>query len=126
MVDRVSAEEFRRNANDMNKLNSYADSYLLQEYHFNYLELEIEFLYSLASCFASCYINQVKDNHNIIDHIFQVDEDYYKSLYFYLRAVKLYEDNIENEWTNEKVVKLMCFARLSYTILQRKSTHLCA
>ena len=116
MVDRVSAEEFRRNANDMNKLNSYADSYLLQEYHFNYLELEIEFLYSLASCFASCYINQVKDNHNIIDHIFQVDEDYYKSLYFYLRAVKLYEDNIENEWTNEKVVKLImkrCYVNIA-------------
>ena len=41
---------------------------------------------------------------------------------------KLKGRNITIDQHEEKEIKkiLVCFARLSYTILQRKSTHLCA
>lgn len=121
-MDSISVEEFRNNSNDIHMLNSYAYNYINKKMDFEFLEFEIEFLYNLASTYANYYVNEVKAEDDISDYVFRVDDNYYKSLYFYLRAIKLFEENTKIEWISKDVIELL-MKRCYVNIANEYATH---
>ncbi|WP_349674881.1 LA2681 family HEPN domain-containing protein [Lacrimispora sp.] len=69
-------------------INSFSDSYRKGELEFESIQHEISFLYNMGSYYSKQY-----DTHNPSDVVFRKDDKYYLGTYYYLKGIKLYEDN---------------------------------
>jgi len=69
-------------------INSFSDRYLKGELEFESNQHEISFLYNMGLYYSEQY-----DTHNPSDVVFRREDKYYLAIYYYLKGIKLYEDN---------------------------------
>lgn len=70
----------------------YSDHYLNGEFIFSTVIHEISFLYNLALFFTECYSINI-DSKEYINYVFRQEDKYYYPIFYYLKAIKLYENN---------------------------------
>lgn len=72
----------------INEIETLIDKYNNSKLYFENLQNEIAFLYNIGSFYSEYYQLQ-----NLSKVIFRKEDEYYLPIYYYLKAIKLYEDN---------------------------------
>lgn len=85
------------------KLLEYAENYQKGIYNFKSIHHEICFLYDLGLLFDNCYFD------SMINDIFRKEDKFYYSLYYYLMAIKLYEQNKNILYKDDELANTMKF-----------------
>lgn len=88
----MNKDEFIKfiNVHSLNDIGRYANYYNKGEIAFDTVRHEISFLYNLGLFYSEYF--ETEDH---IELIFRKEDKYYSSVYYYLKAIKLYEDNKE-------------------------------
>lgn len=79
--------EFCENKN-IDSIGEFARRYQKGKLNFSSLQQEISFLYNIGLYFSEYY-----ETDDRIQLIFRKDDQYYLAIYFYLKGIKLYEEN---------------------------------
>lgn len=88
--DEMTKEEWKKfyEIKTIEDFKTYENRYKNNELKFERFQYEISFLYNLGLFYSEHY-----ETHNPIDIIFRKDDKYYLAIYYYLKAIKIYEDN---------------------------------
>ncbi len=86
----MTREEFKKfiDSKSIEDIYSFSSKYDNGELSFESVQSEISFLYDLGLFYSEFY-----ETANPVDTVFRVEDKYYLAIYYYLKAINLYEEN---------------------------------